>query len=544
MQPLEQWFVFIQTQTDSMRPLLISILILHSTLAAAQTPAEDLLGKFASGEYEISYYNTACYFALAGKTSLAFRYLDKAIEEGYADAPNTEKDGDLLSLHTDPRWAPMLKQMEGNLNREQKTARTFFNQKSFWDSEQFKTPYQPNISENEKIAGLSKLWSEIKYNFVNFDVAKDVNIDSLYFTYLPKVRQSASTREYYQILSEMAAALRDGHTNVYMPAVLTDSVYARPLVRTRLIEDKVIVIGVYDKNLQLKTGQEVLQVNGMPVKAYAGKYVIPYQSSSTLQDKIVRGYDYALFAGALHEPLRLQLKDASGKVSEQAISRVKPAERSAALQVPAFEYRLLPGNIAYVALNTFGNDSAAKAFAAQYEEIAKAKAIIFDVRNNGGGNTSVGWNILQYFAGQPMLVHTSYTRDYKPTYRAWGRNQQPSLNRNWFMPGKQKPYTGQVIVLTSARTFSAAEDFVAAFKTMKRGLVVGEATGGSSGQPLFITLPGNGTARICTKRDMLGDGTEFVGTGIHPDKVVSPTVSDVRKGVDTELQAAIRLILN
>jgi C-terminal processing protease CtpA/Prc len=99
-----------------------------------------------------------------------------------------------------------------------------------------------------------------------------------------------------------------------------------------------------------------------------------------------------------------------------------------------------------------------------------------------------------------------------------------------------------VIVLTSARTFSAAEDFVAAFKTMKRGLVLGEATGGSSGQPMFITLPGNGTARICTKRDMLGDETEFVGVGIQPDKIVNPSISDVRKGVDTELQTAIRLI--
>ena len=521
---------------------LVTMLILQATVVTAQTPASNLLDKMASGDYEISHYNTACYFALAGKASLAFRYLDKAIEEGYSNASNTEKDEDLLSLHTDPRWAPMLKEMEGNHARQQKTARTFFNQKSFWESEQFKTPYQPNISENEKIAGLSKLWSEIKNNFVNFDVTKDVNIDSLYFTYLPKVRTSSSTKEYYQLLTEMTAALRDGHTNVYVPDPLTDSVYARPLVRTRLIEDKVVVIGVYDEALQLKTGQEVLQVNGMPVKTYADRYVTPYQSSSTTQDRIVRGYDYALLAGALHEPLRLQVKDASGKISEHTIARVKPAERSAKLQMPPFEYRMLPGNIAYVALNTFGNDSAAKAFAAQYEEISKAKAVIFDVRNNGGGNTSVGWAILRYFVDQPALVHTSYTRDYKPTYRAWGRNQQPELNRSWFMPGKQKPFTGQVIVLTSARTFSAAEDFVAAFKTMKRGLVLGEATGGSSGQPMFITLPGNGTARICTKRDMLGDETEFVGVGIQPDKVVSPTVGDLRKGGDTELQEAVRVI--
>ncbi len=56
----------------------------------------------------------------------------------------------------------------------------FFNKKSFWDSDTFKTPYQQNITENEKIAGLSKFWSEVKYNFVNFDLVPSLNIDSLY----------------------------------------------------------------------------------------------------------------------------------------------------------------------------------------------------------------------------------------------------------------------------------------------------------------------------------------------------------------------------
>jgi carboxyl-terminal processing protease len=528
--------------------IFLIIFILKTSLVSAQAtkdPASTLLDKMAAGEFEISDYNTACYFALAGHTSAAFRYLEKAIGDGYNNAQSTEKDEDLRSLHADPRWAPMIKEMGGNTGRQQKTATLFFNRKSFWESPGFVTPYQLNITEDEKIAGLSKLWSELKYNFVNFDVVPEVNIDSLYFTYLPKVRQSASTKEYYLLMSEMVAALRDGHTNVYLPAALNDSVYARPLVRTRMIENKVVVIGVYDDALRKKglvPGQEVLQVNGVPVKDYAARYVTPYQSSSTTQDNIVRSYDFALLSGALHEPLQLKTADASGKSSEHTIMRVKPAERAAHLQVPTFEYRMLPGNIAYIALNTFGNDSAAKAFAAQYEEISKAKAIIFDVRNNGGGNSPVGWAILRYMAQKPILVHTSYTRDYKPTYRAWGRNQQPGLNKSWLGPGDAKSYTGQVIVLTSARTFSAAEDFAAAFKTMKRGLIIGEATGGSSGQPLFITLPGGGSARICTKRDMLGDETEFVGVGIQPDNVVTPTISDLRKGVDTELQAAVKLI--
>ncbi|WP_167457171.1 hypothetical protein [Sphingobacterium detergens] len=41
------------------------------------------------------------------------------------------------------------------------------------------------------------------------------------------------------------------------------------------------------------------------------------------------------------------------------------------------------------------------------------------------------------------------------------------------------------------------------------------------------------------KRDKLGDGGEFIGKGIQPDIIVSPTVADFRKGKDTVLEAAI-----
>ncbi|HEY8896981.1 MAG TPA: peptidase S41, partial [Niastella sp.] len=69
---------------------------------------------------------------------------------------------------------------------------------------------------------------------------------------------------------------------------------------------------------------------------------------------------------------------------------------------------------------------------------------------------------------------------------------------------------------------------------------IGEATGGSTGQPLGITLPGHLTAIICTKRDQYPNGDDFVGKGVQPDITVVPTVSDIRKGIDTQLEAALK----
>lgn len=254
------------------------------------------------------------------------------------------------------------------------------------------------------------------------------------------------------------------------------------------------------------------------------------------QDMNVRTYDYGLFAGSIKEPIQLLLRDSQGKTKKHTVYRVKSEMRSKKLVIPAFEYKILADSIAYVAFNSFSTDSAENAFIAHFEEISKSKAIIFDIRNNGGGTTP--WRTLRYLIQQPQTIHKWYTRDYKPAFRAWGRKQETYGGQNTLAPNDEFIYDKPVIVLTSARTFSAAEDFAGAFRSLNRGLLIGEATGGSTGQPLTISLPGNLTARICTKRDMFGNGEDFVGKVI-PDISVAPTVSDVRNGRDPVLEAAI-----
>lgn len=100
-------------------------------------------------------------------------------------------------------------------------------------------------------------------------------------------------------------------------------------------------------------------------------------------------------------------------------------------------------------------------------------------------------------------------------------------------------FQGPVAMLVDARTFSAAEDTAAVFKLMQRGIVIGSASGGSTGQPWLFDLPGGGTARICVKRDSYPDGTTFVGTGVVPDIEVPLTIKDVREGRDAVLERAV-----
>lgn len=521
--------------------LFVSIFV-QPSIAQDAAAAEALSKQFQTGAAELSDYNTACYLALSGNKKLALTYLKKAVSDGWSNTKTLLADTDLNSLHNESEWATLVKQVQENESGGNKRAKLFFNQNTFWESTSFKTPYKENISDEEKVAGLSKFWSEAKYNFVNFDLVPSLSIDSLYFEYLPKVKSTKSTLEYFYVMAEMCAKLKDAHTNVSPPAELRNEIYARPLLRSRLIEDKVLVI-LADKSIEdagIKKGMEILAVNGLPVKEYAEKFIAPYESASTPQDLRVRMYDFALFSGSLNKPIQLQLKDATGRSFEKTISRVTPAERSRKFSMPSAEYKELPGKIGYLTINTFGNDSGTKVFKANYQQIAQTNGLVIDLRNNGGGSTDL--TILGYIIDSAMAVTKTYSRQYISAYRAWGRPQTVWASGYGVGPTKDGHYSKPVVVLISARTFSAAEDFASACKSSKKAVLMGEATGGSTGQPLFFTLPGNMSARICTKRDQLASGEDFVGKGVQPDVIVAPTVNGIRKGIDEELEAAIREI--
>jgi carboxyl-terminal processing protease len=200
---------------------------------------------------------------------------------------------------------------------------------------------------------------------------------------------------------------------------------------------------------------------------------------------------------------------------------------------------MLDGNIAYVALNSFESSQTVDAWRKAFPEISLASAIVLDVRINGGGDTSVGFDILRDLLAAPFFGSRARIRKYIPTDRARGFVMEfVDLDPDKVQPAKST-YTKPVVVLTGPATYSAAEDFLVAWKNNGRGKLIGEKSGGSSGQPLSFSLPGGGSARVCTKKDSFPDGTEWVGYGIAPDIIAKPTVADVQAGRDAVLARAL-----
>ncbi|HEX5257204.1 MAG TPA: S41 family peptidase, partial [Sphingomicrobium sp.] len=210
---------------------------------------------------------------------------------------------------------------------------------------------------------------------------------------------------------------------------------------------------------------------------------------------------------------------------------------------PGTEFRLLPGGIAYLGVGEFEDDSGPKDLMAHLPDIAAAKGLVIDVRQNGGGNSQNGVTILQTLAAAPFKWEMERTPVYNAVDRADDVPQHlAAIGQPEIAPDPAHHLSVPVVVLTSGETGSAAEDFVALFQSMHRGATIGEPTGGSTGQPFSFKLPGGGTARICTKNTRTPDGRVYMGIGLQPDILVRPSLTDVRAHRDAALDRAVQYL--
>ncbi len=474
-------------------------------------------------------YNLACSAALAGEPEKAIRALQAAVDAGWRNAEHLARDTDLDSIRSAPEFQEIAIRMERDAALEEK----------MWAGPALQTPYREDIPVAEKVAGLARIWMEAKFAFAFFDQVPELDWDAEYLASIPEVMATRSTREYYEILGRLVAKLRDGHTNITYPVELHEKVYAKPPVRTALIEGRVLVTGIVNPAVtSVEVGEEVVSIDETPVKEYAETRIRPYVCASTPQDSDNRTYDYELLTGDRDVPVTLGLRDRNGEERTVRIDRGLEWIHDA----PLVESRILDGGIGYLAIHSFSSESPIDSLVeTAMGELRSAHGLVIDIRDNGGGSS--GWWVMEYLVAEYELT-TWATRDYRPAFRAWGRQQTWYRSRPSSRPGFDPPkrFDGPVVLLTSPRTFSAAEDFAAVFRWSRRGKIVGEATAGSTGQPLFFRLPGGGSARICTKRDTYPDGSEFVGYGVQPDVEVHRTVEGYRSGRDEILEAALAVL--
>jgi hypothetical protein len=187
----------------------------------------------------------------------------------------------------------------------------------------------------------------------------------------------------------------------------------------------------------------------------------------------------------------------------------------------------LPLNIGYLKFNAFANPEICGPTAtAAMNFLGNVDAIIFDLRDNGGGDPQMIAYISTYLFGEPTHLNDLYNRKEDSTTQFWTLP---------YVPGKR--LTGKpAFVLTSQRTFSGAEEFSYDLQNLKRVTIIGETTGGGAhpvaghriDDHFMIGVPFAKAVNPVSK-------TNWEGTGVEPDvKVPADEALDVAKKMAAE----------
>ena len=161
-----------------------------------------------------------------------------------------------------------------------------------------------------------------------------------------------------------------------------------------------------------------------------------------------------------------------------------------------------------------------------YAAGAGKDGLIIDVRENGGGSTTDHLLTVADSAGP---------RDRRAARRGSGLSPGPQVYATWNKP---------IVVLCNQNSFSNAEIFSHAIKTLKRGQLVGVPTAGgviSTGATAimdvgFLRLPSGAGTSATTGEDMELNGAV-------PDHIIWPQPGELPAGKDVQLNKAVEVLL-
>jgi hypothetical protein len=225
--------------------------------------------------------------------------------------------------------------------------------------------------------------------------------------------------------------------------------------------------------------------------------------------------DLRAFSGDKHFGARVVESFAEFGITADAPTRAEIEERRDRIARQGYGFQKverLPGNVGYMELRSFGTpEFTAPAYESAIQLMNGTDALILDLRRNGGGSpVAVAYLMSHFFPlGDERHLIDMYNRPGNTT------------QQYWTVPAVVQRYDKPVYVLTSARTFSAGEDFAYGMQVQKRGTVIGEVSGGGSnpvgwyslGNNIAVAIPSSRMINFVTK-------TNWEGVGVKPDIAV------------------------
>lgn len=396
----------------------------------------------------------------------------------------------------------------------------------------------------------AKIYAGVQGYFAHGEGAPQFDLDRDYQEFLKDAFAENDRYKFDMAAMAFFGKLRNGHSGFYDSWLNKN--YGQPLGFEvwPLAEGWVVV---FSRRPGLEPGDVVASVDGRPFDEFYAAREGMLEGSSDGTRRRTFSWRAALW------PVKFELGLSGGR--KVTVDRTTPPSGPPHV-FPSLELKP-PAGVGYIRIRSFEDPANEKKALDEVERLKDARAIVFDVRGNGGGSTPSNlldrlldrpWRDFSFttplgiaHAGaqnqarnaNPEILKDPYVRGYLDAYEEFRGVQ--ILTPGPVHPPSAGAYKGKVFVVTDGFCNSACEDFVEPFKASGRGVLVGEATNGSSGQPYVYDF-GNGMSfRVSTKRYTMPDGSPFEGVGIRPDVPIATTLADFKAGRDAALAKAFEL---
>ena len=240
-----------------------------------------------------------------------------------------------------------------------------------------------------------------------------------------------------------------------------------------------------------------------------------------------------VLTGRRDREVRLDVKGTDGKPRQVTIRPTTSSTVRGLLyekwieDTRALVHRLSGGKLGYVHIRGMGQNNLVR-FDAELYRIGHGKdGLVIDVRENGGG--SITDHLLTCLC-QPAHAIT------RSRGGAEGYPHDRRIYASW-----QKP----IVVLCNQNSFSNAEIFSHAVKTLKRGQVVGVPTAGGVISTGGSTVMNAGFIRLPTRGwYTLNDGEDMELHGAEPHHILWPRPGELPAGRDRQVEKAVEVLLD
>ena len=278
---------------------------------------------------------------------------------------------------------------------------------------------KPALTKEERIFGLVTIYRTAKQHFAYFEQVPQLDWDKTFMDFLPLVEKQQSLLEYYRTLQRFIALLEDGHTNVYLPKTIKNQLDNLPLKLEYIQNEWVVAERMPTKEIlreDIPVGSIVCTVEELPANEYIEKNFFPYLAHGTIQGKRT-AVNWKLFFQKGQE-IEMTFKYPDGSLHSRTVRANRKTIKwnkefykkyiSSLRLGPGFSTKKVDGDILYVRYRQCTNQIQQK-FCKLIQDMKIApKAMVIDLRGNGGGNTP--HKAISHLISEPIKTSRSKTR--------------------------------------------------------------------------------------------------------------------------------------